>query len=68
MYNTELINEAMGKKRLTNEALAELSNVSVATVSYVRNGRTEIKLETLKKIADALELRLSDLFTQPVAA
>jgi transcriptional regulator with XRE-family HTH domain len=62
MYDTEVIIEAMYVQRLTNEQLAERSGVSYATVSAIRNGRTGINLESLAKIAKALNIPLSELF------
>ena len=61
-YRTDLINGAMGSQRLTVEDLATKSGVSPKTVSFVRNGNPNIKLPTLKAVADALGLTLQELF------
>lgn len=66
MYRTDLINGEMGAQRLTNETLADKADVAVRTVSAVRNGDPNVKLPTLKAIADALGLSMQALFTPKV--
>jgi transcriptional regulator with XRE-family HTH domain len=63
MYRTDLINGAMGKQRLTNEQVAEKAGVTTKVVSAVRNGKENIELPSLKKVADALGLSMEELFT-----
>lgn len=58
MYETILINEAMGRERLTNEKLAEKANLDPATVSRIRNGKLNVTLPSLLKVANALDLNL----------
>lgn len=58
MYETECINEAMGRERLTNEKLADKAELDPATISRIRNGNPNVTLPTLKKVADALDLEL----------
>ena len=58
MYNADLINEVMGRKRLTNQKVAELAGVNTKVVSAARNGKGSVKLPSLKKVADALNLDL----------
>jgi transcriptional regulator with XRE-family HTH domain len=62
MYRVDLINAAMGAKRLTNESLGELTGLSAKTISFVRNGDPNVKLPTLRAVADALGLTMSELF------
>jgi transcriptional regulator with XRE-family HTH domain len=62
MYRTDLINAAMGAKRLTNDSLGEMAGIAPKTVSGVRNGDPNVKLPTLKAVADALGLTLEQLF------
>jgi hypothetical protein len=58
MYNPDLINEVMGRKRLTNQRVAELAGVNTKVVSAARNGKETVMLPSLKKVADALGLNL----------
>lgn len=62
MYRIDLINAAMGAKRLTNESLGELTGLSAKTISFVRNGDSNVKLPTLRAVADALGLSMQELF------
>jgi transcriptional regulator with XRE-family HTH domain len=65
-YREDLINAAMGAQRLTNQELAKKAGVGVNQVSAVRNGATNVRLETLYAIVKALDLTLRDVF-QPKA-
>lgn len=67
MYRADLINAAMGKGRLTNEQVAEKAGVSPKVVSAIRNGKENIELPSLRKVADALELTMEELFTSETA-
>jgi transcriptional regulator with XRE-family HTH domain len=58
MYNSELVNSAMGARRLTNPEVARIAGVAPKTVSAIRNGKDSVTLPTLKKVADALDLQL----------
>lgn len=63
MYNTDPINEVMGRERLSNDRLAELAGLDPTTVSRIRNGNPNVNLPSLKKVADALGLSMAELFT-----
>lgn len=65
MYRTDLINGAMGAQRLTNESLGEKAELDATTISSIRNGKPSVTLPSLKRVADALGLKLSDLFAEP---
>ena len=41
-YRTDLINAAMGARRLTNKTVAEKAGVGVMTVSRIRNGDANV--------------------------
>lgn len=58
MYNPDPINEEMGRRCLSNEAVAELAGVNKKVVSAARNGKETVMLPSLKKVADALGLDL----------
>lgn len=61
-YRVDLINAAMGAKRLTNEKVAQLANVNFKVVSAIRNGAPNVNLTSLRAVADALGLDMKDLF------
>ncbi len=49
--------------RMTQEDLSERARISVSFLSMIERGERSPHLETLAKIAEALEVRLADLFT-----
>lgn len=49
-------------KEITQQELAERTNISVPYISQIENSRRNISLETFVKIVDALEVSLSDCF------
>lgn len=57
------IRELRDDARLSQAELAEKSGVSRATISIVESGKaSDIKIETLSKIARALGRNISELF------
>ena len=60
-YRIDLINAAMGARRLTNERVAEVANIGVATVSRVRNGDPSVGYMTLKKVVEAVGLTVTEV-------
>lgn len=48
--------------RLTQEDLSERARISVSFLSMIERGERSPHLETLAKIAEALEVRMADLF------
>ena len=60
-YRTDLINAAMGARRLTNKAVAEKAGVGVMTVSKIRNGDSRVGYMTLKKVVEALGLTVAEI-------
>lgn len=54
MYQTNLINGAMGANRLTNKKVAAIAGVAPKVISAVRNGKENITLHSLKAVADAV--------------
>jgi len=63
MYRTDLINAAMGARRMTNPQLAQKADLDPATISKIRNGDPKVKLPSLCAVADALGLSMEELFT-----
>lgn len=51
------------EKHITQEFLAENSDVSVGYISQVERGISKITLDTLYKIADTLELDITEIIT-----
>ena len=60
-YRTDLINAAMGARRLTNKTVAERAGVGVMTVSKIRNGDPRVGYMTLKKVVEALGLTVAEV-------
>ena len=60
-YRTDLINAAMGARRLTNKAVAERAGVGVMTVSKIRNGNANVGYMTLKKVVEAIGLTIAEV-------
>lgn len=57
------VKELRLKKGMTQEKLSEKSGVSRTTINALENGVEVItKTETLQKIAEALEVKVSQLF------
>jgi len=60
-YRTDLINAAMGARRLTNKNVAEKAGVGVMTVSRIRNGDANVGYMMLKKVVEALGLTVAEV-------
>ena len=60
-YRIDLINAAMGARRLTNRIVAERAGVGVMTVSKIRNGNPSVGYLTLKKVVEVLGLTLAEI-------
>lgn len=52
------------KKELTQKQLAEITGVSPATINKVEKGKIDIRIGTLKKIAKALDVSISELIEE----
>ena len=63
LYRNDLINAAMGARRLTNASVAKKANVGVMTVSRIRNGDPSVMYVTLKKVVEAIGLTLAEVST-----
>jgi len=66
-YRIDLINAAMGARRLTNKAVAEKACVGVMTVSKIRNGDTRVGYMTLKRVVEAIGLTMAEIATNASA-
>ena len=56
------IKEILQEQKMSVSVLADTIGITRANMSNIVNGKTSPKMETLKKIADALKVKLSDLF------
>jgi transcriptional regulator with XRE-family HTH domain len=73
VYDSQLIDKAIGEQNLTNEKLAVSAGLSSGTVSSIRNGEENIRLPSLKRVANALGYEVEIRFvpkaaTAPAAA
>lgn len=60
-YRTDLINAAMGARRLTNKSVAQKAGVAEMTVSKIRNGNPRVGYMTLKRVVEALGLTMVEV-------
>lgn len=59
----EKLKEIRASKKMSQEKLAELSGVSRTIISELESGkRTNTSTDTIRKIADALEVSVSEIF------
>jgi transcriptional regulator with XRE-family HTH domain len=58
------IREVLKQKQMTQQELADQLGVSKVTVSYWCNNQTVPSLETLKKIATLLKVKLTELIKE----
>lgn len=65
-YRNDLIKGAMAEKGFNREKLAEMTKLSVATLSSIRNGSVSVTLVNLMTVAAALGLSMQELFTPRV--
>ena len=49
------------KRNLSQDQLAELSDISVHGISNIETGKTDIKYTNLQKLAKAFDIRLCEL-------
>lgn len=56
------IKEIRGQKGLSQEALAHLANLDRTYINSVENGKRNISILNIEKIANALEVSLRDFF------
>lgn len=59
------IKSILKEKGMTNIAIADKVGITRPNMSNIVNGKTKPSLETLDKIADALNVHISELFEQP---
>ena len=59
-----LIDQIRKKQNLTQDELAKLSGVSKRCIRNYSTGKVDPALSILKKLADALDVQVSDLFVE----
>lgn len=59
------IKEVLKEQGVTNIFLADKVGITRPNMSNIVNGKTKPSLETLEKIADALNVPITELFEQP---
>lgn len=60
-YRIDLINAAMGARRLSNAAVAKKAGVGTMTVSKIRNGYVNVGYMTLKRVVEAVGLTVGEV-------
>lgn len=58
----DVVNRRMQELHLTNPELGRLTGLNAALISNLRNARNNATLDTLARVAHALEIRVADLF------
>lgn len=58
MYDAKVIDKAIEDQGLSNEKVAVAAGLSSRTVSSIRNGEENVKLNSLKRTAEALNLKV----------
>ncbi|MTS07182.1 helix-turn-helix domain-containing protein [Streptococcus parasanguinis] len=58
----KLVREYRLKKKLTQQELAELSDLSLPFINLVENNRRNLSVDTLLRILQAMEIEPSDFF------
>jgi transcriptional regulator with XRE-family HTH domain len=64
MYRSDLIRAAKAAKKLTLDDLEKSTGLNKNTISDICNGKETIELPSLQKVCEALNLKLSDVFSQ----
>lgn len=59
------IKNILKEKGMTNIAIADKVGITRPNMSNIVNGKTKPSLDTLEKIAEALNVHISELFEQP---
>lgn len=59
------IKEIIKEKGITITMLAEMVGVTQANMSLIVNEKSNPQLKTLQRVADALQVPINELFTEP---
>ncbi len=65
LYNSRIIGQVIGEIRarrgMTQQVLADLAGIARSHLAMIENGSKKANVETLWRIAEALDMRLSEL-------
>lgn len=61
----DTIKELRLKKSIKQQTIAEALNVDVAVISNIENGKRDLKVKELEKIANVFNMSVVDLITYP---
>ena len=67
-YRNELILGAMRNQKLTVDAVAKTAGVAPKSVVAIRGGDPNVQLLTLKKVVEAVGLKMEEIFREERAA
>lgn len=67
MYDPQVIDQAIESQQLSNEKVAVSAGLSSGTVSSIRNGEENIRLPSLKRVANALGYEVEIRFVPKAA-
>lgn len=67
LYRDDLIRSAKAAKRISNETIATNNQMSTTTVSKICNGKTNVELESLRKVAAELGFEIEVQFKKRAA-
>lgn len=56
------IKELRGNKKISQEKLAEIADLDRTYVNSVENGKRNISIENIEKIAEALDVSIQEFF------
>ena len=62
MFRPDWIRARRKEKGLSREELAEMIGVSLNSIRFYEEGRRRPTIETLEKLAKALDVKMDDLF------
>lgn len=62
------VREVREKAGLSQQTLAERAGLAIRTVSALENGVVDVRLSTMKAIADVLGVSVTDLIDEPAEA
>lgn len=68
MYDPQVIDRAIASQHLSNEKVAVSAGLSSGTVSSIRNGEENIRLPSLKRVANALGYEVEIRFVPKAAS
>ena len=57
------IKKVRGKRNISQEQLAELTGICVASLSLIENGKRQARLDTIISIANVLNVNIEELLT-----